>query len=696
MRKVRSANIRERHGNSVSNRGSGAKKRFALIISVLALVALIGMMGLNDAKPSFGGSSGDDAGPLAAPFEVTEAIDLSDLTSDAAGTGWSYTDADTTLTFGIGSNGLGYELTQSVTGLRSLNIVIEDSVNTELMISGISFIGDVTLQGDACLDLYLNGTNRVFGNLIVPSGATVTVNSTSGSSDSLTVNSIEDGLGAAGTVTVNSGILTEMDGIDITATAAPSDAYIITGTGSSLTTRRNGEVVNTASTSISNMLSYILRDANDRSVKDVAIQLGDGTTVLNIGATYLDFGAGWNGFTVELYGSVTGNYSGSNYATVLINTPMDITSYAGIANIYGSSLSAIRNNSTGTLTLLDGTLNSSGSYTIFNASTGHVIIGGNTAVRGAASYMVYNANVGTITVNGNASLVTSASYAIYMVSSGSAATPRLTISGSPTITATYYGITNASTGSVEISGNPTITSGSGYYTVYNTSSGAVNISGGNLTANSGYTIYNISSGAVNISGGTLTANSGYAVYSTSTGPINISGGNLTATGSGYAVYSTGNAQVSITGGTLTASGSYVVYISASVTLTLSGGTITNTNVNNYAICMASSSGAVSLSGDPTVNGRIYVYQGRLSVTGTLTGSNTYNVFIPGTVTTNQVVVTGGAPYLGRFITSNANFTLEASGSNIVLIGRIITFDMNGGTGTALPSRVVTDHGTSPA
>jgi hypothetical protein len=247
---------------------------------------------------------------------------------------------------------------------------------------------------------------------------------------------------------------------------------------------------------------------------------------------------------------------------------------------------------------------------------------------------------------------------------------------------------NTSTGgTVTINGGTvSVTTGTA---VYNETTGTININGGTIEATTGNAIDNSFNGEVNISGGTVSATTGRAVNNNSDGKITVSGNAVITSanlGSNGTIYSSGgigsaaNPRLVITGGTVsnTSSNGTAVYNTNSTAVSISGGTITAPSAGYAVISNPSSSvanaGAITLSGNPTITGKIRpAAAGRLSVT--TSGSDTFNpdpttkkyTLEYGSYTVGNVAVTGGASFLSNFEMSDQTYAMRVNGSNLEIM-----------------------------
>jgi hypothetical protein len=238
--------------------------------------------------------------------------------------------------------------------------------------------------------------------------------------------------------------------------------YIITGSGGSFTATRSGMTVGTVGSAIQTVIDDIRADAAGNAC---TVQFEDGTNTLNIGANSASFTGAWG--AVTLSGKITGNISGSGNGTISVSDSVSITSTPDIQNSTGSG-NTIKYNSTGTLTIISGTVSqtgASGGNAVSNDLTANVIISGGTVSATSGSAVVNN-GTGKITVSGGT--VTSAAASstqgtIQSVSSAPGTTNRLEISGGTVqnTSGTGNAVYNSSTGGVAISGGIISATGSG-------------------------------------------------------------------------------------------------------------------------------------------------------------------------------------------------------------------------------------------
>jgi len=213
-----------------------------------------------------------------------------------------------------------------------------------------------------------------------------------------------------------------------------------------------------------------------------------------------------------------------------------------------------------------------------------------------------------------------------------------------------------------------ISGSNGYNAIYNT--GTVTLRRTNATAESGYGIYN--TGTSYIEYGTFSSTSNYAMYNTGSAMIDDA---TISTASDTAIYNRG-----------------LLDIANTVLRTASGN-------NGIAIYNSVSNGLLYLGGDLTITGRIAGFNaGRVIVYAS--GSYRFNpgnkkyLLSPANLKNGDVVVVNGAAYINNFELDNADFDLMAEGNNLVArcTQCVVSFDLNGGTGTA-PSNILVPYGS---
>lgn len=303
--------------------------------------------------------------------------------------------------------------------------------------------------------------------------------------------------------------------LSTTDTDSPPISYIITGSGTSFTATENGVIIGAANQSITDVINAIRTDANGANV---AIQFGNGTNVLNIGAASVSFDTGggtWG--SIALSGKITSSASPAiGIYSVFITSIADISTAriptsgsgfaidnsgtliinSGIVSTNAVNGYGIRNRG-GTVIINDGNI-SPGGEGIYNDSGsgtgGNVIINGGT-VQSVSSRAVYNRSGCTVTINGG-TVISSSSETIYNPG-----------------------------GTLKIGGG-TVSGGSSGHAILNTNSGTVTITGGTVSmtsANGSYAaISNNNGGTVTIIGGTVLApGGGKAISNASDGTVTV-------------------------------------------------------------------------------------------------------------------------------------------------------------------------------
>jgi len=302
----------------------------------------------------------------------------------------------------------------------------------------------------------------------------------------------------------------------LSATTADSTfiSYIITGSGTSFTAKKNGAPVGTANRTINDVIDAIKTDAGGANV---AIQFGDGTSVLDIGAASARFGFNsgdiWGG--IALSGKITSSASPAiDINSVFITSIADISTSRAPAD--GNAGGAAIDNG-GTLIINGGTVttNAVNNYGIRNRGGRVIINGGNVSPKGEG---IYNDSVsgkgGTITINGG----TVQSISGRAINNKDGCT--LTITGGTVTSFSSETIYNPG-GTVKIGGG-TVTGGISGHAILNTGGGTVTITGGTVSTVNAKGNYAAIS---NAGGGTVTIASPPAVIIG-----NVSGNGVTSNG----------------------------------------------------------------------------------------------------------------------------------------------------------------------
>ena len=377
---------------------------------------------------------------------------------------------------------------------------------------------------------------------------------------------------------------------------APGGTYIITGSGASFTATNSGATIGTGA--IQDVIDGIRTHA---SGKDLTIQFGNGTATLDIGTAYAEFnnsGGTWGAIT--LTGKITSAVNDDTIGTIYIVGSVSVTSKADIANTclenYSNLGTAIYNNSTGTVSITDGTVSAIKGRGRGLYSKGTVTITGGTFSTAGGSGV---ANSGTLTITGGTFLAAGGS--------GVANSGTLTITG---------GTFSATTSSMGEAGTALL------------SSGTVSITGGTFSATSGRAVHN-SFGTITISGGTFSATLGYPVLnSNGSGSVVISGGTVSSPGN-IAVYNMYRGKITVSGTAKISSANTdishgTIYLedltiysnvtpdATTVMLEITGGTVENTSATTGNAVYTRSTGAVSITGGTVSkagDGNYAVYKG---------------------------------------------------------------------------------------
>ncbi|MCL2763161.1 MAG: fibronectin type III domain-containing protein [Treponema sp.] len=167
-----------------------------------------------------------------------------------------------------------------------------------------------------------------------------------------------------------------------------------------------------------------------------------------------------------------------------------------------------------------------------------------------------------------------------------------------------------------------------------------------------------------------TIGQGTGVYWNGVVNVEINGGTVQNTGAGHGIYV--YSPVTVSGGTITSVNSTALLVDANITI--SGGTITITDPDSshYAVSNISNSfvGRIFLSGNPTINGEIFVRNNQnLQVNAAAfnpSAGKVYTLFIPdsipsispGYTTASIVVNNGGNPNRLAFFTANRPLVRE--------------------------------------
>jgi len=333
----------------------------------------------------------------------------------------------------------------------------------------------------------LNGTGTpsfqwMRGSTLIPGATNQTYTVTAADiSQSITVTVIRNNY--SGTITSNNLVV-------------QIDRYIITGSYTSFRATRGS--YSTTVGQIQNVIIQIKTHAFMNSV-DSIIQFGNNGDLLDIQSAYIvfdDIVGSWSG-PITLLGKITSwGEVPVLRETIAIGGNVSVTSHADIAA--RSFRNAILHESSGTLTISDGDVESS-HIGILHTGTGSLVINGGMVRSNAQT--VNNSSIscmstGTVIISGGNVTAWGQSVPAISLNSGT-----LIISG----------------GNVGSAGNSSSISGSIY--VSGSNFPRLDITGGtviNLSSSGGNAIYNqASGGTVTISGGRVSASSGFAIHHTS-------------------------------------------------------------------------------------------------------------------------------------------------------------------------------------
>jgi uncharacterized protein YjdB len=396
--------------------------------------------------------------------------------------------------------------------------------------------------------------------------------------------------GKAGTYTrpANGSTWTKSDG-----GGAPSDTYIITGSGTSFTATKDGATIRSGA--IQNVIDAIRTHA---AGTNPTIQFGN-DNVLDIGAETVKLynlsNSSWGAIT--LTGKITSKaYMYTTSATIYISGPVSVTSRADIENSNtNTNANALRN--TGNLTISGGTVTANGNGTAVcntaDGASGTVNITGGTVTANDNGKAVYNDNGGIVNISGG-TVTAPSGRAVFCCAS------TVNISGGTVSTTTgtaVHGVDDE------------------YGQYYST----INISGGTVSATSGTAVINEFS-RVNITGGTISTISGRAVY------IWASGGR-----GGQLLSVSGTAKIT-SANTNDKQGTIHLRITSSYRIEITGGTVENTSTT---------------TGNAIYNGGGSGGSGSVSITGgtvSKAGSGDYAVYKDGT---GEVTIGAGATIVGN-------------------------------------------------
>ncbi|HVE44129.1 MAG TPA: autotransporter-associated beta strand repeat-containing protein, partial [Gammaproteobacteria bacterium] len=479
-----------------------------------------------------------------------------------------------------------------------------------------------TLQNTATLTL---NANR--GIALNASGGTLSTNSAT----TLTYNGIIAGAGAltkagTGTLTLGASTNTYSGATNINAgtLSIDSDARLGTAPGTPTAdqlTFNGGTLLIT--------VSFIL-NAN----RGITLNAGGGTFSTNLGLTYNGIIAGTGALTKTLTNTLTlggvNTYSG---ATIINQGTVSIAADSGLGTAPGSP-------TVGQLTLDNGTLQTTASFTLDSNRGITLGAGGGTFLTNAATTLTYGgiiASTGALSKGGTGTLILSG------------ANPN-----------TYSGTTSIGSGVIELQTNSTLGNGVGGVTI--SSGAALNINRTGASIANGFTINGtgISSGGVirNITGtNTITGN----ILLSTASRINSDAGTLTLSPSSTGITGTG----------------------LGLTVGGSGNTTINTNGINTGAAgtlIKDGSGTLTVNANGTYTGSTTINGGVLAIDADLRLGAA-----PGAATPGQLTFNGGTLETTAGFTLNANRGVALSaGGGTFLVDPATTLIYNGiiaGAGT---------------
>lgn len=250
-----------------------------------------------------------------------------------------------------------------------------------------------------------------------------------------------------------------------------------------------------------------------------------------------------------------------------------------------------------------------------------------------------------------------------------------------------------------ITGNTASGGGDGFGGSDRAGGGAVCVNGGSFTMTGGSIENNtadvtkkndggggvlINSGSFNMSGGSITGNSVSGHNNSTGGGVYVNSGTFTMTNGVIS-----NNSAAYGGGVTVFKGAE----EGTSSFTLSGGSITNNSATTAGgIYVASSS--FTLSGAPDISNNtvgesktasnIYLNGSVITLTGALSNATPYGV----SMATPGVFTRGGATYKEKFTSDDSEYEVQISGSELCLSsGYTVSFELNGGTGTAPEQQV---------
>ncbi len=372
-----------------------------------------------------------------------------------------------------------------------------------------------------------------------------------------------------------------------------------------------------------NIKSGSYNSGQNSVINDGVVSINGGNFT-NSGGTYpiifnyatLDFNDGTLNSTISrgLYTSATGTTNITGGTITGETTAKNLVYNMGVTNISGGNITA----------------GSSGSYTVFNGTTGTMTVsGGSYSNTNATIFM----NQGTMDVLPT-TVIENSPKTIFAANGSSAKT---TIKG---------GTYSASSSIIYPQGSSTVIVEDGTYT---SSTNVANCNGGNLTIEGG----NFTATASNYPGVVQQAN----------GSITINGGTINT--QSYALWAKG--KITLNGGTVKSEKNYTVNVESTGTFEFNGGTLEATSTSSV---MINSNGITNINGG-NFN---YVDNGKIAIINRATGTMTINEGADITIDdTNALYNYGTFNLNGGTISTNNNYpviTTQSGGTTNINSGTI--------------------------
>ena len=513
--------------------------------------------------------------------------------------------------------------------------------------------GSLTINGTLSISASPDLTNNLTGGLTLNN---VTLGS---SSTSRTLS-----LRGTGTNTIN-GVIAGFAG------QTNNGLVIGTGGGTNSTTILNGNNTYIGNTTINSGAIVRLGNANGLGATN------SGTSISSLGGA-LDL----NGQT-GVAESITGGGTGVSSSGMLFNSSASVASLTGAVALTANTTVGVTN---GAITLSGVISDSGGTRSFTKTGTGTLTLSGANSFSGGLTL-----DGGTLVVGDNSALGTGTAA---LGTSGNANVTLNSDSSARTLTNTFTfrNLTVGGTGALTLSGTSTLDAGS--YSLTNNNSGGLTLGAINLSSSStSRTLTILGTGNTTISG--IVANgstaTGSSIAINSSGITTLSGantfaggvtltagtlvvGNNAALGTGAADFSSNvtlNSDSSartitnaITFRNLTIGGTGALNLSGTLTHTAANNTLTNNNSGGLTI------GGLNLSG--TASGR----------TMTLTGSG--NTTITGTIANGPSATTGGLTINSTGLTTLSGSN-SYSGDTTITSGTVVLSGTNSGSGSVILS-----------